>query len=191
MNTVKLICACILLALLQGCAAAVVAGGATAVTAANDRRTLGAQIDDKNVVLKAQRALADHPATAEGSNINVTSYNGVLLLTGQTASEQIRQQAQALVSGIDGVRDVQNQIRLGNNTAMTTRTRDGWISTKVKSQLLADEQVSGLNIKVITENAEVFLMGIVSEQEAAKAVDITRHVEGVSRVIKAFEIRSN
>ncbi|MDP5150554.1 BON domain-containing protein [Rheinheimera baltica] len=191
MNTVKLLCACTLLALLQGCAAAVVAGGATAMTAANDRRTLGAQIDDKNVVLKAQRALADNPTTAEGSNINVTSYNGVILLTGQTTSEQTRQQAQVVLSGIDGVRDVQNQIRLGNNTAMTTRTRDGWISTKVKSQLLADEQVSGLNIKVVTENAEVFLLGIVTAQEAAKAVDIARHVDGVSRVIKAFEIKHN
>jgi osmotically-inducible protein OsmY len=191
MNTLKILCACTLLALLQGCAAAVVAGGASAVTSANDRRTLGAQIDDKNVVLKAQRALADNPATAEGSNINISSYNGVLLLTGQTSSENIRQQAQALVSTIDGVRDVQNQIRLGNNTGVTTRTRDGWISTKVKTQLLADEQVSGLNIKVITENAEVFLMGIVSEQEAIKAVNIARHVDGVSRVVKAFEIRQN
>ena len=97
MNTLKLVCACTLLALLQGCAAAVVAGGATAVTSANDRRTLGAQIDDKNVVLKATRALSDDASTAEGSNINVTSYNGVLLLTGQTRSEAIRQQAQALV----------------------------------------------------------------------------------------------
>lgn len=191
MNTPKLILTCTLLALLQGCAAAVVAGGATAVTSANDRRTLGAQIDDKNAVLKAQRALADDALTAEGSNINVTSYNGVLLLTGQTRSEQIRQQAQAVVSKIDGVRDVQNQIRLGNNTAMTTRTRDGWISTKVKTQLLADEQVSGLNIKVVTENAEVFLMGIVSAPEAAKAVDIARHVDGVARVVQAFEIRQN
>ena len=189
MKPLNLINSLLVLALLQGCAAAVVAGGATAVTAANDRRTLGAQIDDKNVVLKAQRALAEHPATAEGSNINVTSYNGILLLTGQTRTEQIRQQAQALVSVLDGVRDVKNQIRLSNNTAMTTRTRDGWISTKVKTQLLADEQVSGLNIKVVTENAEVFLMGIVSEQEAAKAVDIARHVEGVARVIRAFEIR--
>jgi osmotically-inducible protein OsmY len=191
MNTVKLLCACTLLALLQGCAAAVVAGGATAVTSANDRRTLGAQIDDKNVVLKAVRALADHPATAEGSNINVTSYNGVMLLTGQTRTEQIRQQAGTLVAKIDGVRDVQNQIRLGNNTGMTTRTRDSWISTKVKTQLLADEEVSGLNIKVVTENAEVFLMGLVTDQEAAKAVDIARHVDGVARVVRAFETRQN
>lgn len=189
MNTLKLLCACTLLAVLQGCAAVVVAGGASAVTSANDRRTLGAQIDDKNVVLKAVRALADDAATAEGSNINITSYNGVLLLTGQTASEQTRQRAEELVRTIDGVRNVQNQIRLGNNTGMTTRTRDSWISTKVKTQLLADKQVSGLNIKVVTENAEVFLLGLVSEQEAAKAIDIARHVDGVSRVIKAFEIR--
>ena len=188
MKLIKLISALTVAALLQGCAAAVVAGGATAVTAANDRRTLGAQIDDKNVVLKAQRALAEHPATAEGSNINVTSYNGMVLLTGQTRSEQVRAQAEALVRPIDGVHTVQNQIRIGNTTAMTTRTRDGWISTKVKTQLLADEQVSGLNIKVVTENAEVFLMGIVNEQEAAKAVNIARHVEGVARVIRAFEI---
>ena len=189
MNLLKLASTLVILALLQGCAAAVVAGGAGAVTAANDRRTLGAQIDDKNVVLKAQRALADHPATAEGSNINVSSYNGMVLLTGQTRSEQVRAQAEALIKPIDGVHSVQNQIRLGNNTALTTRTRDSWISTKVKTQLLADEQVSGLNIKVVTENAEVFLMGIVTEQEAAKAVEITRHVEGVARVIRAFEIR--
>jgi osmotically-inducible protein OsmY len=189
MNTFKLMCAAGIVLVLQGCAAAVVAGGATAVTSANDRRTLGAQIDDKNVVLKAVRLLADDPATAEGSNINITSYNGVVMLTGQTASEQIRQRAGALIRPIDGVRDVQNQIRIGNNTALTTRTRDGWISTKVKSQLLADKQVSGLNIKVVTENAEVFLMGLVSEQEAAKAVEIARHVEGVARVVRAFEIR--
>ncbi|CAM3793844.1 BON domain-containing protein [Rheinheimera salexigens] len=189
MNRTKLLTACVLLALLQGCAAAVVAGGATAVTSANDRRTLGAQIDDKNVVLKAQRALADNAATANDSNINATSYNGVLLLTGQTDSEQTKQQAAAIVKTIAGVRSVQNQIRLSSNTSMTTRTRDGWISTKVKTQLLADKQVSGLNIKVVTENAEVFLMGIVSEQEANVAVNIARHVDGVSRVIKAFEIR--
>lgn len=189
MNSVKLICALTLLAILQGCAAAVVAGGATAVTSANDRRTLGAQIDDKNVVLKAQRALADDAVTAAGSNINITSYNGILLLTGQAPNESVRQRAEQLVKTLDGVRDVHNQIRISNNTALTTRTRDSWITTKVKTQLLADEQVSGLNIKVITENAEVFLMGLVSEQEAAKAVNIARHIEGVSRVVKAFEIR--
>ncbi|MCB5228111.1 divisome-associated lipoprotein YraP [Alishewanella sp. 16-MA] len=173
--------------LLQGCAAAVVAGGATAVTAANDRRTLGSQIDDNGIVLKARRALGDNDITAKGSNLNVTSYNGVILLTGQAKSEQVREQAQRLVQDIASVKMVHNQIRLGNNTSLTTRTRDSWIGTKVKSKLLADDDVSGLNIKVVTENAEVFLMGLVGGPEADKAVDIARNVEGVVRVIKAFE----
>lgn len=173
--------------LLQGCAAAVVAGGATAVTAANDRRTLGSQIDDNGIVIKARRALSEDPLTAKGSNLNVTSYNGVLLLTGQTSSEQVREQAQRLVQDIPSVKTVHNQIRISNNTSLTTRTRDSWIGTKVKSQLLADEQVSGLNIKVVTENAEVFLMGLVGGAEADKAVNIARNVEGVVRVVKAFE----
>jgi len=173
--------------LLQGCAAAVVAGGASAVTAANDRRTLGSQIDDSSIVIKARRALSDDQMTAKGSNLNVTSYNGVVLLTGQTSSEQVREQAQRLVQDIPSVKTVHNQIRISNNTSMTTRTRDSWIGTKVKSQLLADEQVSGLNIKVVTENAEVFLMGIVGGPEADRAVNIARNVEGVVRVVKAFE----
>lgn len=173
--------------LLQGCAAAVVAGGASAVTAANDRRTLGSQIDDNSIVIKARRAFGQDPLTAQGSNLSVTSYNGVVLLTGQTTNEQVKQQAQRLVQDIPSVKQVHNQIRLGNNTSMTTRTRDSWISTKVKSQLLADERVSGLNIKVVTENQEVFLMGLAGDAEADRAVDIARNVEGVVRVIKAFE----
>lgn len=173
--------------LLQGCAAAVVAGGASAVTAAHDRRTLGSQIDDNGIVIRARRALNEDQLTARGSNLNITSYNGVVLLTGQTTNEQVREQAQRLVQDMPSVKMVHNQIRIGNNTSLTTRTRDNWIGTKVKSQLLADEQVSGLNIKVVTENAEVFLMGLVNSAEADKAVEIARHVEGVVRVIKAFE----
>ena len=175
------------LLVLQGCAAAVVAGGATAVTSAHDRRTLGSQIDDSSIVMKARRALSEDQLTAKGSNINITSYNGVVLLTGQTRSEQIKEQAQRLVQDIPSVKVVHNQIRLGNNTSMTTRTRDSWIATKVKTQLLADERVSGLNIRVVTENQEVFLMGLVGGAEADRAVDIARNVEGVVRVIKAFE----
>ncbi|OCW97987.1 division/outer membrane stress-associated lipid-binding lipoprotein [Alishewanella sp. HH-ZS] len=175
------------LLVLQGCAAAVVAGGATAVTSAHDRRTLGSQIDDSSIVMKARRALSEDQLTAKGSNINITSYNGVVLLTGQTRSEQVKEQAQRLVQDIPSVKIVHNQIRLGNNTSMTTRTRDSWIATKVKTQLLADERVSGLNIRVVAENQEVFLMGLVGGAEADRAVDIARNVEGVVRVIKAFE----
>ncbi|MFN3711998.1 MAG: BON domain-containing protein, partial [Alishewanella aestuarii] len=77
------------LLLLQGCAAAVVAGGATAVGSATDRRTLGSQIDDSGITIKARRALADDPVTSKGGNLSVASYNGVVLLTGQAMTEQV------------------------------------------------------------------------------------------------------
>ena len=92
---------------------------------------------------------------------------------------------------VQGVRDVQNQIRVGNPISFTTKTRDSWITTRVKSLLAGDKQVSALNVRVFTENGEVFLMGLVSAAEADKAVEIARHVDGVSRVIKAFETSYN
>jgi osmotically-inducible protein OsmY len=187
MNTSKIIAVAATVMLLQGCAAAVVAGGATAANAANDRRTLGSQLDDNSIVIRARRAIGTAESIPDESNINVTSYNGVILLTGQVSSDSIKQQAELLVKDTPGVRDIHNQIRLGNSTSLTTRTRDSWITTKVKSQLLSEDDISGLNIKVVTENAEVFLMGLVKGPEADRAVDIARHIDGVSRVIKAFE----
>lgn len=177
--------------LLQACAAAVVAGGASAVTSASDRRTLGSQIDDSSIVVKAERALEANKTLDEQAHINVNSYNGILLLTGQAPSQEMLDTASQLVQGIQGVKDVQNQIRVGNPISFTTRSRDSWITTRVKSLLVADKEISALNIKVITESGEVFLMGLVSSTEADKAVEIARHVNGVSRVIKAFETSYN
>lgn len=177
--------------LLQACAAAVVAGGASAVTSASDRRTLGSQIDDSSIVVKAERALEANKTLDEQAHINVNSYNGILLLTGQAPSQDLVDTASQLVQGIQGIKDVQNQIRIGNPISFTTRSRDSWITTRVKSLLVADKEISALNIKVITESGEVFLMGLVSSSEADKAVEIARHVNGVSRVIKAFETSYN
>ncbi len=188
---VKLAAAISLTLLLQACAAAVVAGGASAVTSASDRRTLGSQIDDSSIVVKAERALEANKTLEEKAHINVNSYNGILLLTGQAPSQDLVDTASELVKGIQGIKDVQNQIRVGNPISFTTRSRDSWITTRVKSLLVADKEVSALDIKVITESGEVFLMGLVSSSEADKAVEIARHVNGVSRVIKAFETSYN
>lgn len=159
--------------------------------AANDRRTLGSQIDDNSIVIKAGNAIEANKTLDEKANINVYSYNGVILLTGQAPAQSMVDEAGELVRPVQGAKDVQNQIRVANPTSFTTRSRDSWITTRVKSLLLADKEISALNIRVITENGEVFLMGIVGEQEADKAVEIARHVNGVSRVIKAFETQYN
>jgi osmotically-inducible protein OsmY len=112
-----------------------------------------------------------------------------LLLTGQAPSQDLVELATQVAQNVHGVRDVQNQIRIGNPITFTTTSRDSWITTRVKSLLIADKQVSALNIKVVTENGEVFLMGIVNQFEADRAVEIARHVNGVSRVVKVFETR--
>lgn len=163
-------------ALLQGCAA-------------NDRRTLGSQIDDNSIAVKAGNLIEANKTLDTKAHINVNSYNGVVLLTGQAPDPDMGVQAEELARTVQGVKDVQNQIRVSNPISFATRSRDSWITTRVKSMLLADKEISGLNIRVVTENGEVFLMGIVSELEANKAVEIARHVNGVIRVVKAFEIR--
>jgi len=173
--------------LLQGCAAAVVAGTASAVTAANDRRTIGSQIDDNNIEIKASIALSEVERLEKFANISAVSVNGIVLLVGQVANEEMRNEAQRTIEGVSGIRKIHNQIRIGSNIGITTQTHDSWLTSKVKAQLLTAKDISSNNIKVVTENAEVFLMGLVSDSESTQAVNIARNVSGVERVIKVFE----
>ena len=171
----------------QGCAAAVVAGTAGAVSAANDRRTIGAQIDDNNIEIKGTLAIKGIKRLAERANITLVSVNGVVLMIGQVANQEMKSQAERALQDVSGIRQIHNQLRLSSNIGITTQTHDTWLTSKVKTKLLAADDVNGANIKVVTENAEVFLMGLVSQTEANSAVEIARNISGVKRVIKAFE----
>tara|TARA_B110000211_G_scaffold225308_1_gene277346 strand:+ start:427 stop:1002 length:576 start_codon:yes stop_codon:yes gene_type:complete len=173
--------------LLQGCAAAVVAGTASAVTAANDRRTIGSQIDDNNIEIKASIALSEVERIEKFANVDAVSVNGIVLLVGQVANEEMKNEAQRTIESVAGIRKIHNQIRIGSNIGITTQTHDSWLTSKVKAQLLTAKDISSNNIKVVTENAEVFLMGLVSDSESTQAVNIARNVSGVERVIKVFE----
>ena len=173
--------------LLQGCAAAVVAGTASAVTAANDRRTIGSQIDDNNIEIKASIAISEVERLEKSARVNAISVNGIVLLVGQIANQEMKNEAQITVEAIAGIRKIHNQLRIGSNIGITTQTHDSWLTSKVKAQLLAAKDISSNNIKVVTENAEVYLMGLVSQDEANRAVDIARNVSGVERVVKVFE----
>ena len=173
--------------LLQGCAAAVVAGTASAVTAANDRRTIGSQIDDNNIEIKASIAISEVERLEKSARVNAISVNGIVLLVGQVPNQEMKNEAQITVEAIAGIRKIHNQLRIGSNIGITTQTHDSWLTSKVKAQLLAAKDISSNNIKVVTENAEVYLMGLVSQDEANRAVDIARNVSGVDRVVKVFE----
>jgi osmotically-inducible protein OsmY len=183
----KLINCLLFILLLQGCAAAIVAGTAGAVSSANDRRTIGAQIDDNNVEIKGTLALKKIDRLAKHANVSLISVNGIVLMVGQVPNIEMKQQAQAALATTAAIRKVHNQLRITSNIGVTTKTYDTWLTSKVKTKLLTASDVNGNNIKVVTENGEVFLMGLVNQDEASKAVEIARHINGVKKVIKAFE----
>ncbi|MDC8832563.1 BON domain-containing protein [Alteromonas gilva] len=174
---------------LSGCAVvAVGAVGATAVSVSNDRRTAGTQLDDFNARRKAAGLISQDEKISANSNIEITLYNRVALLTGQAPDQTTIQQAESLVNSVDYIRKIHNQIRVGKPIPATSVLHDKWLATKIRTKILASDNVPGSQITIIVEDSEVFLMGLVTNQEATAAVDIARHVDGVAKVVRAFEI---
>ena len=175
------------LVLLQGCAGVFIAGAATTASVANDRRTVGSVLDDQSIELKAANAIASRKDMDKASRISATSVNGKVLLVGQTPYSQYSRDAEKLVAKISGVRQVYNELRIRKPIGFGDQSNDSWITSKIKSTMLTTEGIDSTHFKVVTENGEVFLMGLVTRSEADKAVDLARHVAGVKKVIKVFE----
>src|SRR3990172_7252646 len=165
---------------LHGCAPLVVAGGAAAVIAAQDRRTVGSFIDDETIEWKAVTAINAVEALKKEVHINVTSVNGTALLTGEAQTIELR-------DGVPGVRRTVNEIRIGPPSTLADRSNDSWLTGKIKTRLVGVENLQSAQIKVVTENAVVYLMGLVKKDEAELATEAARQVGGVQRVVKLFE----
>lgn len=172
---------------LQGCAPAVVGGAATGASVAYDRRTTGTVIDDQGIEFKAAYALFNNKEIYDQSHINVTSYNGVVLLTGETPSESLKQKVTAEVKRIPKVRRIHNELAIAAPSALTSRSSDGWITSKIKAKMTTDEQTDPFHVKVVTERGIVYLMGMLSRAEAERAVNLVKNTAGVQRVVKIFE----
>ncbi|MEB4676943.1 divisome-associated lipoprotein YraP [Enterobacteriaceae bacterium G50] len=173
--------------LLQGCVAAAVVGGAAVGTkAATDPRTVGTQVDDGTLELRVNTALSKDEQIKKEARINVTAYQGKVLLVGQAPNTGLAAQAKQIAMGVEGTTEVFNEIRQGEPISLGTASTDTWITTKVRSQLLTTDQVKSSNVKVTTENGEVFLMGLVTDREGKAAADIASRVSGVKRVTTAF-----
>jgi osmotically-inducible protein OsmY len=172
---------------LQGCVAVTVVALTAGASMATDRRSIGNQIDDQSIQVEAYNEITKNKPLNDNTNLHLTSVNGSVLIVGQSPTTVLRDQALKIIHEIHGVVRVHNQIRIGNVTSITTQTNDIWLTSKVKTALFSSDKVNGKNIKVITENGEVFLMGIVSKSEADAAVNVTRNISGVNKVFKAFE----
>ncbi|WP_028109664.1 division/outer membrane stress-associated lipid-binding lipoprotein [Ferrimonas futtsuensis] len=178
----------LILLILNGCAGAVMLGTVGGAMMVNDRRSVGSQIDDQTLEVQIRRAMDDDEGIKNQTHISVTSMNQSVLLVGQAPNTMLRDRAVAKARAVDGVRMVHNQIRIGNPVGFSTISNDSWITTKVKSRMLADDNFDSTRVKVITENAEVFLLGLVTREEAAQAVEIARNTSGVRKVVKVFEM---
>ena len=180
------------LALLQGCAAVVGAGAVSAasvagVATATDRRSAGTVVDDEVIELKALAALRRNNDIAPASHVNATSYNGILLLTGETLNEEMRRRISALVEKIDKVRRVHNELAIAAPSSMLSRSSDALITAKIKTALGRQSFEIAARTKVVSENGVVYLLGLVRRGEADVATNIARKIGGVQRVVKLFE----
>lgn len=174
--------------LLQGCAGLVLAGAGTGISSATDRRTLGTQVSDQTIDMRASHRLGDAKPLSDDSRVVVITTNSKSLLVGQAPTEAYREQAENIVKGVPGVEKVYNEVRLHEPLSVGERSNDSWLTSKVKSAILANKALDGTKIKVVSENDEVFLIGLVTQQEADIAVEVARNIKGVARVITVFEL---
>ncbi len=176
---------------MQGCATAVVVGGAAAGGAAvHDRRTVGAMVEDESIELKAGSKIGADDELNERTHTNITSYNSIVLITGEAPTQDMRSRLEKLVREVSKVRRVHNEVTIASPSAFSSRSSDTWITTKVKSSLFnvkGIEHFDPTRVKVVTENGVVFLMGLVTREEESAVVDTASRVSGVQRIIKVFE----
>lgn len=173
------------ISVLQGCAVVAVGAAAVGVSSVTDPRTLGTQLDDQAIEMKTNAKLGNDKQL-ENYRIRAISYGKQVLLVGQVDTEAQRERAAEVIADTNGVERIFNQIRLASKAGIATQASDTWISSRVRMKLIADDQVDATDIQVVTENGEVFLLGIVDDSAADRAVDIARNIDGVQKVVKAF-----
>jgi osmotically-inducible protein OsmY len=175
-------------ATLTACAPLVLGGAAVSALVAVDRRTSGAQIEDESIELRAASRIRG--TFGDRAHVNVASYNRQVLLTGEIATDQAKQQAEQIALHVENVKGVVNELGVMPPTSLMQRSSDALVTGKVKASIVDDRNLSVAAFKVVTERGTVYLMGLVTATEADRATQIARHIDGVQRVVRMFEIIS-
>ncbi|RQO37411.1 transporter [Herminiimonas sp. KBW02] len=170
---------------LQGCFGLIAGGVVAGTLAATDRRTLGAQTEDKSIAVKGEIAIPK--VVGDAAHVNVTSFNRKVLLTGEVPSEAAKEAAAREAAGIEGVQSVVNELAVLGASGFGSRSNDTLITGKVKASIVDNRTLYANSIKVVTERGIVYLMGRVTEREGDLAANIARGVSGVQKVVKVFE----
>jgi osmotically-inducible protein OsmY len=173
------------LPLLQGCFPVVATGvGATALMV-TDRRSSGTYVDDEGIEWKASLQIRER--LGEKAHINVTSFNRMVLLTGEAFDEASKAEAEKLARGLGNVREVTNEVVIAPSSSIGSRSNDTYLTSKVKTRMVDNGKFSPNHVKVVTEAGTAFLMGMVTRAEADAATEIARTTSGVQRVVRVFE----
>lgn len=172
--------------LMQACVPLIVGAGVGAgVMMAEDRRTNAAILEDQSIEVKARNLIEEK--YQDRPHVNVTSYNRYVLLTGEAPTDEIRQDLTTIALEVPNVRNVQNEVIVAGNSSFTSRSSDSLTTSSVKGRLTRNKEVGANNVKVITENGSVYLMGLVTRKEADAAAATAASTSGVQRVVKVFE----
>ena len=174
---------------LAACAPLVVGGamvGGTMVYV--DRRTTGAQVEDQTIEVKAANRAKE--VAGDRAHVNVTSYNRTVLLTGEAPTEADRAAIEQAVQHVENVRSTVNEVAVALPSSLSSRSNDSFLTTKVKATFVDAKDLQANAFKVVTERANVYLLGRVTEREATRATDLARTVSGVQKVVRVFEIIS-
>ena len=175
--------------LLSACAPLLLGGAAVSgALMVTDRRTSGAQVEDQGIELKGESRL--RAALGDRAHLNVTSYNRTALITGEVANEADRQLVESTIQGVENVKAVVNETAVAGLSSLTSRTNDAIIASKVKASFVEAKDLQANSIKVVGERGIIYLMGRVTEREAARAAEVARGVSGVQKVVRVFEILS-
>ncbi|MCW8417093.1 BON domain-containing protein [Fluoribacter dumoffii] len=174
----------LMISLLTGCVAAVVTGAVAGMV--YDRRGVITMEADARLFHVIHKNIVTNRQFAD-SRVLVTSFNRVVLLVGQTPTHSLRDLAEKIARGAPGVYRVYNEITVGYPIPLTERSKDSWITSQVRTRLLAKKGLESGSIRIVTENKVVYLMGIVNAHQAALAVDAARRVNGVTKVVKIFQ----
>lgn len=185
-----LVLATIALTTLPACAPVVIGGAAATGSALHSRRTVGSFVDDEAIELKTMVALHEQKDLSDQTHINITSYNGVVLMSGQAPTQALSQQAEAIVAKTEKVRLVHNELAIAAPNSLITRSSDSLITAKVKTALFSIKGIEDFDptrVKVVTEDGVVYLMGMVYRNEADAVGAQAREVSGVEKIVKLFE----
>jgi len=185
---IKLLTAMLIASFLSGCGVLAVGGVVAGASVLADRRSPAVQAIDKGIELEAGNALAKR--YGDNAHINVTSFNQKVLLTGEVKDADIKGQAGTFVKGMKNARSVFNELVIGPNSTFTARANDSYLESKIKTQMIFTDKLPSNSMAIVAEGSSVYLMGILTQNEAAIAKKVTSNVDGVKDVYVYFDIIS-